>query len=139
MAALFCEHLPGALPVSRVERRSLGGGSQARTPPVTLGRALLAAAAGPCAWFVDLSTRFFLVEFGAAREHEGVLIGVGVFFCLVALVASVACLRLSRRVKGHGGEVELVAMLGVALGLFTAITIGAALVPHYFFDGAASP
>jgi hypothetical protein len=106
---------------------------------VTLGRAVLAGATGPGAWFVDLSTRFFLVELGAAREHEGVLIGVGLFFCLVALGSSVACLRLSRRVKGQGNEVELVATLGVALGLFSAITIGAALVPHYFFDGVTSP
>jgi hypothetical protein len=100
---------------------------------------VLAAATGPCAWFVDLSARFFLVEHGVAREHEGVLIGVGLFFCLVALGASNACLRLSRRVKGAGGEVLFVATLGAALGLFSAISIGAALVPHYFFDGVTSP
>lgn len=46
-------------------------------PHVSFRRAALVAALGPAAWFVDLSTRFFLVEFGFARQNEGWVIAIG--------------------------------------------------------------
>jgi hypothetical protein len=125
--------------VSGLEQRSLGSDPQAHPPRPTFGRAVVAAAAGPCAWFLDLSSRFFLVEFGAARDHEGLVIVLGLFFCLVALGASLVSLRLWQRVRGQGGELEFVTALGLPLAVFSAIVIAAALVPHYYFDGAASP
>jgi hypothetical protein len=110
-----------------------------KTAPVSFATATLVALLGPAAWFVDLSTRFFLVEFGVARAHEPIVLALGVLACLVALAASLASHRLRLRSTGQKGEVEFVAALGVALGAFSALVIAAALVPHFYFDGSATP
>jgi hypothetical protein len=109
------------------------------TEPVSMARATLTAALGPLAWFVDLSVRFFLVEFGFARTHEGVVITIGAVACAVALAAALACHRLRARVRARGNEVDFAATLGVGLGAFSALVIAAALLPHLFFEGAGTP
>jgi hypothetical protein len=107
--------------------------------PVSFARVLLTALAGPAAWFIDLSTRFFLVEFGVARASEGRVLALGVGFCVIALVAGLASYRLRSRVHDQKGEAEFVASLGVALGVFSALVIASALVPHLYFDGVVTP
>jgi hypothetical protein len=116
---------------------------------VSVARVAFTAALGPIAWFTDLSLRFFLVEFGFARSHEGVVIAIGVFACAIALAAAAACQRLRRRAlahsslsqgsPSHGSELGFAATLGAALGVFSALVIAAALLPHLYFDGAATP
>jgi hypothetical protein len=109
------------------------------TEPVSIARVAFTAALGPLAWFVDLSLRFFLVEFGVARAHEGVVIAVGATAFAVALTAALGCHRLRRRARAQGGEVDFAAILGVTLGAFSALVIAAALLPHLYFDGVGTP
>jgi hypothetical protein len=113
--------------------------TEPHTEPVSMARATLTAALGPLAWFVDLSVRFFLVEFGFARTHEGVVIAIGAVACAVALGAALACQRMRARVRAQGSEVGFAALLGVALGSFSALVIAAALLPHLYFDGVGTP
>lgn len=108
-------------------------------PHVSFRRAALVAALGPAAWFVDLSTRFFLVEFGFARQNEGWVIAIGAAFCGVAIASGLASKRLRVRARGQPGEAEFAALLGVALGAFSALAIAASLVPHVFLDGGSPP
>jgi hypothetical protein len=106
---------------------------------VGFGRVCLAAFAGPGAWALDLVTRYFLVESGVAGPHELGVMAVGWVALLIAAGSSAGCVGIHRRVRGHGRDAEFVALLGAALGAFTALVIGAELVPHYFFDGRSPP
>jgi hypothetical protein len=107
--------------------------------PASLGRAVAFAVAGPVLALSDLSTRFFLVEAGFARQHEGIVLGIGAVFCALALGASVVSRHLQRHARGRAREVEFVCALGVALGAFSAVVIVAALLPHAYFAGEGTP
>lgn len=106
---------------------------------VSIARVALTAAVGPLAWFMDLSVRFFMVEFGFARAHEGVVVAVGASACALAGGAAIACHRLRVRAQRPSSELDFAATLGVALGAFSALVIAVALVPHLYFDGAGVP
>ena len=133
VGVLLRDRLPGALVMN--EPRSELAADAASPGHVSFLRAALTAALGPSAWFVDLSARFFLVEFGFAREHEGVLVALGAALCAVAIGSALASARLRSRARGQPGEAEFTAVLGVALGAFSALVIAAALLPHLSFDG----
>ena len=113
--------------------------AERRPPPVRFGRICWAAFAGPGAWALDLVTRYFLVESGVAGPHELGVMAIGLVAALVAVSSSAVCAGIRRRVRGQGADAEFLASLGVALGAFTALVIGAELVPHYFFDGRSPP
>jgi hypothetical protein len=115
------------------------GAAEPRDPPVRFGRICWAAFAGPGAWAVDLVARYFLVESGVAGPHELAVMTIGIVAVLIAAASSIVCAGMRRRARGHGADAELLASLGVALGAFTALVIGAELVPHYFFDGLSPP
>jgi hypothetical protein len=106
---------------------------------VGVGRVCLAAFAGPGAWAIDLVARYFLVESGVAGPHELGVMSVGLVALLVAVGSSAWSIGIHRRVRGHSQGAEFIALLGVALGAFTSLVIGAELVPHYFFDGLSPP
>lgn len=108
-------------------------------PRIGIGPVAIAAAMGPCAWFVDLGVRFLLVELGVARERESIVVAVGLALWAVAVISAIASHRLRQRARGQRGEAEFAATLGVALNAFSALVIFAALVPHLFFDGAGAP
>lgn len=80
-----------------------------------------------------------VVESGVAGPHERGVMAIGVFALSIAAVSSVACAGIRRRARALGGDTELVASLGIALGAFSALVIAAELVPHYFFDGVSPP
>jgi hypothetical protein len=103
------------------------------------GRLFVAAFAGPGAWALDLVARYFLVESGVAGPHELGVMSIGFIALLVAAAASIWCLGIHRRVRGKSNGAEFISLLGVALGAFTSLAIGAELIPHYFFDGLSPP
>jgi hypothetical protein len=99
----------------------------------SLLRISLFALAGPSLWFIDLVARYFLVEAGAARQHPILVLSVGVSSALLASAASLACARIARSLSEREPTPRFLAALGAALGAFSALVIGAALIPHVFF------
>jgi cation transport ATPase len=125
-------------------KRAAGTSSQsergrASETPASLAAAVALALTGPLVTLGDLSLRFFLVEFGFARQHEAIVLAVGVVSCALALGACVGSNRLRKSARGRAREVEFMASLGVALAAFSAVVIVAALLPHAYFDGEGSP
>jgi hypothetical protein len=95
---------------------------------------------GPLIWFSDLVTRYFLVEAGADRQHPLLVLSVGMVGGVLALGASVACWRVGRSIPERQPTPRFMAFAGVALGAFSALAIGAALVPHiFFYHGTEAP
>jgi hypothetical protein len=95
------------------------------------------ALAGPVAWFLDLNTRYFLVESGVAALHPTLVPCVGIVCLLIAAAASAAGWRTHRRLAQHARGASFVALLGSVLSGYAALVILAMLLPHLFFDGTA--
>lgn len=122
-----------------VEQAPGSSAAARRHEPLRFGRLCWAAFAGPGAWALDLVARYFLVEAGVAGPHELGVMAIGVVAALIAAASSAVCAGMLRRARGQGTDREFIATLGVALGAFSALVIGAELVPHYFFDGVSPP
>lgn len=124
---------------ARAEQQRAGAASD--TPPQAVGfaRAVALAALGPGLWFADLVARYFLVEAGVAREHELLVAGIGIACALLAASTSVGSAWALRARVPEARDVRFLLELGVVLGAFSALVIGAALVPHLFFGGAEPP
>jgi hypothetical protein len=106
-----------------------------RTP--RLAWIVATALAGPSAWFLDLNTRYFLVESGIASLHPVAVPCIGVFWLLLAAAASAAAWRLHGRLAQQARGARFVALLGCVLSAYAALVILAMLLPHLFFDGNA--
>jgi hypothetical protein len=109
-------------------------GSKAESGSPSVRALWLAALGGPLAWFLDLVTRYFLVESGRASGHERSVSLVGLAFAVLAVSAGAGSLRNLRRLGGSGAGAELVAALGGGLALLSLLAILAALLPHLFLD-----
>jgi hypothetical protein len=116
---------------------SQGGGRSASPRTPRRAWTLAAALMGPVAWFLDLNTRYFLVESGVAAVHPIAVPCVGVVWLLVAASASAAGWRTHRRLAQHDRGASFVALLGCVLSGYAALVILAMLLPHLFFDGTA--
>lgn len=93
--------------------------------------------AGPSAWFIDLNTRYFLVESGVAAAHPVAAPCVGVACLLIAAGASARCWRVHGRLAAEDHGSRFVALIGCVLSGYSALVIAAMLLPHLFFDGGA--
>jgi hypothetical protein len=98
----------------------------------------VAALTGPCAWFLDLVTRYFLVESGWASRHEPVVVAVGIGFALLAAFAGLVSFRNFKLIHTERAGARLVAALGAGMGAFSCLVIIAALLPHGFLPAAAN-
>lgn len=105
--------------------------TRARVGP---GALWLAALGGPCAWFVDLVTRYFLVESGWAARREPVVIAIGVGFALLAALAGLVSFHNFKQLRAECTGARLVAALGSGMGGFSCLVILAALLPHGFLS-----
>jgi hypothetical protein len=101
--------------------------------------AVTLAASGPSLWFTDLVSRYFLVEAGVARAHEPLVAAIGVLCASFAAGTSAWAAWALRARAPEARDVRFVLQLGVVLGAFSALVIGAALVPHLFFGGVEPP
>jgi hypothetical protein len=91
-----------------------------------------AALVGPCAWFMDLVSRYFLVESGWAARHEALVITLGVGFATLAALAGLLSFRNFEQLSPERSGARLVAMLGSGMGTFSSLVILATLIPHGF-------
>jgi hypothetical protein len=95
------------------------------------------ALAGPVAWFLDLNTRYFLVESGVAARHPIAIPCIGLVYLLIAGAASAAGWRRYRQLAQHAHGARFVVLLGCVLSGYAALVILAMLLPHLFYDGSA--
>jgi hypothetical protein len=111
-----------------------GSSSKAATGRPSVPRLWLAALGGPVAWFLDLVTRYFLVESGRASDQEKCVGLLGLAFAVLAISAGAVSMRNLRRLGDSAAGAALVAALGGGLALLSLLAILAGLLPHFFLD-----